>query len=124
MKNNKGITLITLVITVIVMLILASVSVYSVVGKGKLSDLTQTQQNKQKLLTFKQQVQSDLLQMMNVVGANVSPTDASVVKWFEYPDRGYTSVSESTDGTLNLEKDGMQAKINGDFTVSVVGYDI
>ncbi|MCL2860151.1 MAG: hypothetical protein FWF46_06310 [Oscillospiraceae bacterium] len=119
MKNNRGITLIVLIITVIVMLILAGVSIYSVVGQGKLSDLTQTEQNNQKLLTFKQEVQTDLLQTIDIVGTDTNKVFNSLEN-----NSKYSATPNTNAGTLTLTKDGCTAIINNDLTVSVVGYDI
>jgi len=122
MKNDKGITLIALVLTVIVMLILAGVSMYSIAGQGRLMDDTKKQQSTQKFLTFKQEVQMNLAEILDVIGdANISPTDDRVINRFNY--RGYTT-TKNTDGTLSVKKDGMEAKINANLEVGVVGYDI
>ena len=121
-KNDKGITLMLLIITVVVMLIIAGVSIYSVVGQGQAMDKAKQEQSIQKFLTFKQAVEMDLAEILNVIGdANISPTDDRVINRFNY--RGYTT-TKNTDGTLSVKKDGMEAKINANLEVGVVGYDI
>ena len=121
-ENNQGVTLLVLVITVVVLLIVGGVSVYSIVGQGKALEEAQAEQNTQKMFTFKQEVQMDLLEIMDAIdNYAVSPTDPKLISRFQY--RGYTTTS-NPDQTLTVTKDSMEAIIDIDLTVSVVGLDI
>jgi len=120
--QDSGVSLIVLIITVVVLLIIAGVTIYSIAGEGGLMNQAQSEQHLQKILTFKQEVQMDIAEITNAIGAvNISPTDSRLVDRLQY--RGYTATPNG-DGTLSLIKGDMEGQINEDLTVSVVGYDI
>lgn len=60
-KNNKGITLIALVITIIVLLILAGVSIATLTGDNGILKQAQEAKNKTKIAEVKERAQTDIL---------------------------------------------------------------
>ena len=110
MKNNKGITLIALVITIIVLLILAGVSIAMLTGSNGI--LTQAQN------ATTQTVQGEVeeackLAVANLIAENAGTpaggyTDANVKTSLESVNTSYTwkTTPETNDVKVEAQKDG------------------
>ena len=132
MKNNKGITLIALVITIIVLLILAGVSIAMLTGENGI--LTQagnakTQTNRAEAL---ERVNMELNgQLANAMAGTAFDTAATINANLTNMPKGYEAEATLTPGTAGEGKYGTDAKVkivltstNGDtFSEGTVSYD-
>lgn len=78
LKNNKGVTLVSLVVTIIILLILAGISISSVVGdNGLLNKATSS-----KTATEKKEEEEQLQIMLNNYAANELTMEATTLKQY------------------------------------------
>ncbi len=104
-KENKGITLIALVITVIVLLILAAVSIATLTGDNGILTKAQTASEKTKEASVKEEIQTEIMAAFD----NRGSFDAKTFKT-KMQEAGATVTEE--DGNIVVEKDGYEATID------------
>ena len=120
MKNNKGITLIALVVTIIVLLILAGVSIAMLTGNNGIL----TQGRKAKTDTANAEIAEKINMELNAFKADIL-ADGSIrtATWDSAKDNltGYKFTNGSdttelenapTEGNIKIEKDGIFGTIN------------
>lgn len=127
MKNQKGITLVALVVTIIVLLILAGVSLALVTGEngilGKASDTAKTQKEAEMKENVSLQLvalEANYYELKYQAGSTVTETSAAAYAINHIEDAktelassGVSSLTNGTDGTVasfsfNNGKDGSQ----------------
>ena len=111
-KENKGITLIALVVTIIVLLILAGISIQMLVGEGGILQNAREARDK----TGEANAREELNMYLMEYSGNKSLGDTTDLKTF-LESKGYT-VEVRDDGKLEVEKDGYKFIVDPD-TLSV-----
>ena len=107
-QNNKGITLIALVITIVVLLILAGITINAVLSEGGIFNTAKNAENVQQHASVKEKVQvmladAQLEKMVN---------NKTLKAYLE--EQGYTVTEDETAGTVKVVVDGYEATINQD----------
>ena len=123
LKNNKGITLIALVITIIVLLILAGVSIAMLTGENGI--LTQSQNAKED--TAEAEIADKINMALNGEYANLlaegkftGTTATEILENNGLDDEGYAATPE----TLNATTDGIVLTISKDGKSGTITYDV
>ena len=106
-QDNKGITLITLVITVVVLTILAGVSINAVVGDDGIIAKAKESANLTKETTIKESIEKLVLEYKL---AEKGETLEDFLKT-KIPSK-IDKVTNNGDGTLTIEKDGVTVTVN------------
>ena len=106
-QDNKGITLITLVITVVVLTILAGVSINAVVGDDGIIAKAKESANLTKETTIKESIEKLVLEYKL---AEKGETLEDFLKT-KIPSK-IDKVTNNGDGTLTIEKDGVAVTVN------------
>lgn len=106
-QDNKGITLITLVITVVVLTILAGVSINAVVGDDGIIAKAKESANLTKETTIKESIEKLVLEYKL---AKKGETLEDFLKT-KIPSK-IDKVTNNGDGTLTIEKDGVTVTVN------------
>ena len=106
-QDNKGITLITLVITVVVLTILAGVSINTVVGDDGIIAKAKESANLTKETTIKESIEKLVLEYKL---AEKGETLEDFLKT-KIPSK-IDKVTNNGDGTLTIEKDGVTVTVN------------
>lgn len=106
-QDNKGITLITLVITVVVLTILAGVSINAVVGDDGIIAKARENANTTKETSTKEKLNRLILEYQ------LAKTDESLENFLKtkIPNK-IDKVTNNGDGTLTIEKDGVTVTVN------------
>ncbi len=106
-QDNKGITLITLVITVVVLTILAGVSINAVVGDDGIIAKARENANTTKETSTKEKLNRLILEYQ------LAKTDESLENFLKtkIPSK-IDKVTNNGDGTLTIEKDGVTVTVN------------
>ena len=106
-QDNKGITLITLVITVVVLTILAGVSINAVVGDDGIIAKARENANTTKETSTKEKLNRLILEYQ------LAKTDESLENFLKtkIPSK-IDKVTNNGDGTLTIEKDGVTVIVN------------
>ena len=110
-QDNKGITLITLVITVVVLTILAGVSINAVVGDDGIIAKAKESANLTKETTIKESIEKLVLEYKL---AEKGETLEDFLKT-KIPSK-IDKVTNNGDGTLTIEKDGVTVTVNATHT--------
>ena len=110
-QDNKGITLITLVITVVVLTILAGVSINAVVGDDGIIAKAKESANLTKETTIKELIEKLVLEYKL---AEKGETLEDFLKT-KIPSK-IDKVTNNGDGTLTIEKDGVTVTVNATHT--------
>ena len=119
LKNNKGITIVTLVITIIIMLILAGVTVKITTGKGTINEAENTK-SEYDLEEEKAKIKSGYLSYISAKmtddNAQLSVKDA---KTTGNATSGWTATFTKTNNEYKLTKDGkaILVKQNGIYVI-------
>ena len=99
-KNNKGITLIALVVTIIVMIILASITITAITGeKSTINQTTETSENAQRESII-EKIEADLLQEKMKTGNMPTKDDLKTI----IQENGYNEGTLEEDSFIT--KDG------------------
>ena len=118
MINNKGITLIALIITVIVMLILAGVAFGTLLGNNGLLKKVTDAGNISKMAQFKEEVGIDISEMRI---QSIQDKESFTLQYVtdKLTESGkYDDVSfDETEGTITVERDGIVAVIDDNFEI-------
>ena len=106
--NNKGITLIALVVTIVVLLILAAITITAVMSEGGIFNTAQRSKKIQDESAIREKVQIMLADAQ--LGKLLN--DKSLKTYFE--EQGYTVTEDATAGTLTIPVDGYDVTIEKD----------
>ena len=111
MKNNKGITLIALVITIIVLLILAGVSIAMLTGDNGILTQASTSKTKTHVAEVVERVNMELnVQLSRAMAGESFNTAEDIVKNIGTLN-GCTVVANSTDTTLTITVSGANSNL-------------
>ena len=106
-QDNKGITLITLIITLVVLTILAGVSINAVVGEDGIIEKARENANTTKETSTKEKLNRLILEYQ------LAKTDESLENFLKtkIPSK-IDKVTNNGDGTLTIKKDGVTVTVN------------
>ena len=107
-KDNKGVTLIALVITIIVLLILAGVSIATLVGENGIINKAKLAKEETEKSNLLEKVQMEVAGGFDTYGEY----DTNIIKKNLENNLGATVTK--VNNSLNVELDGMKVKVNPD----------
>ena len=114
MTNNKGITLIALVITIIVLLILAGVSIAMLTGQNGILTQASTSKEKTNAAEVAERVNVELnAQLSHAMAGEAFDPKATIESNIGTLPSGYTATAEVTTGTgvvINVTGNGLDSK--------------
>ena len=93
MKNNKGITMIALIITIIILLILAGVSIAMLSGKNGILTKASTSAEATKQANAKERLKVELMAIQTIISSNNNKT-----KYKHYRLRMLSDIAQSGSG--------------------------
>ena len=114
--NNKGITLIALVVTIVVLLILAGITITAVLSEGGIFSTAKRAQSMQDEAAIKEKVQVMLAdaQLEKLVN------NKTLKSYLE--ENGYTVTEDTTAGTVTIPVDGYNVTVNSS-TLEITGME-
>ena len=102
MKNNKGVTLVALVVTIIVLIILAGISINLILGDNGIITIAKKAKENTELARIEEETQLNELYTQLETGTSGNLPYASIAKIWQY-----TETSDKYDTTYNITTDDM-----------------
>lgn len=95
-KNNKGITLVALVVTIIVLIILAGVSINIVMGNDGIITRAKQAKENMEIATLEEQEQlNELYEKLNIEAGTIGSSNDAIAKLVDFKTKIATAITES-----------------------------
>ena len=116
LKNNKGITLVALIVTIVVLLILAGITIAAVLADGGIFKTAQNSQKVQDTAKLEEKVKL----MLTDAQMEKIETDKTLNEYFT--EKGLEPVQNTSAGTITIKRDGHKITIDEE-TLEIVGME-
>ena len=116
LKNNKGITLVALIVTIVVLLILAGITIAAVLSDGGIFKTAQNSQKVQDTAKLEEKVKL----MLTDAQMEKIETDKTLNEYFT--EKGLEPEQNTSAGTITIKRDGHKITIDEE-TLEIVGME-